>query len=155
MKSKYAWIALLLAGLLVTPAFAGAKCSASTQECLNMMAKKFKNRGWVGLEYERDATGALLVKRIVDGSPAQGAGLRAGDKLIGVNGVKFSEADEEALHKALGDWTPGKKIVYLVDRNGAEKNIEIILAKPPEEVIAQWIGMHMLEAHVTTNTAQK
>ena len=39
---------------LSAPAMAGeaSKCSASTQDCLNHMAKNLNNRGWVGIEMD-------------------------------------------------------------------------------------------------------
>ena len=49
----------VLAMVMAVPAMAGegSKCDASTQDCLNHMAKNLKNRGWVGIE--RDYKGGM------------------------------------------------------------------------------------------------
>ena len=152
---KVLWIAALVFAL-VTPAFAGDyECTAGTQECLNMMAQKLEKKGWVGIELDRDEeTGALSVTLVVEESPAEAAGFKAGDKLVAVNGLVFGEASEEALEEAWGSMTPGKEIAYTVSRNGHDKEIDVTLAKLPEDVMAKWIGQHMLD-HATVATAQK
>ena len=40
--------------VVTAPAMAGdaSKCTASTQDCLNHMAKNLNNRGWVGIEMD-------------------------------------------------------------------------------------------------------
>ena len=153
---KKVFLALVLIAALVTPALAGDyKCEASTQECLNMMAEKLQNKGWVGIELDRDEeTGALSVTLVVEESPAQAAGFKKGDKLVAVNGLVFGEASEEDLEKAWSSMKPGKEIVYTVSRNGSKKELDVTLAKLPDDVMAKWVGQHMLD-HATVATAQK
>jgi len=52
------------------------------------------------------------------------------------------------LHEAWGKMTPGSEVVYTVSRNGKNTEIAVTLAKLPEDVMAKWIGQHMLE-HAT------
>lgn len=153
---KKVLLASVLMAALVAPAIAGDyKCTAGTQECLNMMAEKLQNKGWVGIELDRDEeTGALSVTLVVEESPAQAAGFKPGDTLVAVNGLVFGEASEEDLEEAWSAMTPGKEVVYTVSRNGRETQIDVVLAKLPDDVMAQWIGRHMLD-HATVATAQK
>jgi len=155
MKSK-TLMAVLVAAAMVAPAAAGDyKCTEGTQECLNAMAEKLKNKGWVGIELDQDEeTGALTVRLVVEESPAQSAGFKPGDKLVAMNDLRFGEASEEALHQAWDKMTPGTEVVYTVARNGKETKLDVTLAKLPEDVMAKWVGQHMLE-HSTVATAQK
>jgi membrane-associated protease RseP (regulator of RpoE activity) len=121
------------------------KCPYSTQECLNTMAQRLKTAGWIGIEYDSDQPGPPKVQRVVPGSPAEKAGLQPGDELISLNGIELKEGNEEKLKVARGDWTPGHTVHYMVKRNGALKPIDIVLGTWPADVLAKYIGEHMLE----------
>ena len=146
-------VALILAGALGLPALAGnkeyGKCSEDTQTCLNHMAAMLKGRGWLGIEMD-DSKGAAAMKvtRVIPGSPAQAAGIKEGDVLVAVNGVKFASNTEEkcATCEAMKDhWTPGTKVTYIISRDRKDITIEATLAVLPPDVMAQWVGMHMIE----------
>lgn len=128
-------------------------CKGSTQDCLNKMAAKLRDRGWVGLELDYDDAGKMIVQRVVDDSPAAAAGFHQGDLLVAVNGVEFSESNHDALAKIKQDMTPGKQVTYTVARDGAKQDLDVTLAKVPDQVLAAWIGGHMLEAHTTVASA--
>ena len=150
-------LAALILSALPSPASAGDKsaekpveknykCPRTTQECLDIMVAKLQNKGWLGIEYEMDeATGGLSVRRVVPGSPAQKSGLLEGDILTALNGVKFAEKNEEALKKVSEEMKPGNTFTYTVLRKGAESQVKVTLAPMPEDVMAQFIGQHMLE----------
>jgi len=123
------------------------KCPHTTQECLDMMASKLRDRGWVGISYEMDDTrGGLDVRRVVAGSPAQKAGVLEGDLLLTLNGVRFADqANEDAMKKNADLMKPGNTITYTLLRAGKELEVKVTLAPMPEDVLAQLIGMHMLE----------
>jgi predicted metalloprotease with PDZ domain len=150
---------LVLALAVGTVAVAGEyKCSKGvaddTQNCLNMMAAKLENKGWVGLHLDQTEDGAYKIEMIVEESPAQAAGFKVGDKLVALNGVRFGEANEEALHKEWENMKPGKKVSYTVARGTKEMQIAVTLAQLPDEVLAQRVGQHMLE-HASVAQAQK
>jgi C-terminal processing protease CtpA/Prc len=155
-------IALLLAA--TAPADAGEpgykKCSLDTQTCLNQMIAKLKGRGWLGIEYDFDkGSNVPKVIRIVPGSPAEASGFRIGDLLISVNGAKFADNTEDkcATCEATKEiWKPGAKVRYIVRRKGKEIRLAPTLAELPTDVMAQMIGMHMLEhAQPVTEAAKK
>ena len=113
---------------LATSAVAGdkayKKCDESAEACLTMMAGKFKDKGWVGIEYDFDAdAGTLKVERVVPDSPAYAAKLKVGDVLVAVNGVGFAAADEEARKKATRNWKPGDTAMYTVKRGDTLSHI--------------------------------
>ncbi len=145
---------LLSAALLMVavPGFAGSgeKCSADAQTCLNHWAGS-KDKGWVGLEYDKSTEGVVSVKSVTPDSPAAAAGFKAGDILVAMNGAKM--ADKEAMKKAKGSWKAGQSVTYTVQRAGKEQQLAVTLGKTPDAVFASMIGSHMLENHVAMSSA--
>ena len=114
-----------------------------------MMAKKLNNRGWIGVEIS-DSKGSMEITRVLEGSPAQAAGLAAGDVLYAVNGVQYAESNQDTLSAIREKMTPGSTFTFTILKGGANKqDVTITLAKMPEEVMAAMIGKHLLEAHLT------
>jgi len=128
------------------------KCAYSAQECLDKMAAKFKNSGWVGIEYEPhydEDTGSeyWLVSSVVPESPAEAGGLLSGDTIYGMYGIEFGKANKEKLKEAHKDWAPGQEVVYMVKREGEKMDVTVTLATWPADVVAKWIGKHMMLDH--------
>jgi rhodanese-related sulfurtransferase len=155
MKTK-SWIlgAVMLASAS-TAALAGGKggCPEPTQACLDQMATDLKGRGWVGIEMEPTETKDMRVTSVIPGSPAEKAGLVKGDVILGANGTKHADMTEEkqlALRKTM---TPGSSITYMITRDGAPKDVVVVLGQMPEKVAYQIVGHHMLE-HATGATSE-
>jgi hypothetical protein len=51
-------------------------------------------------------------------------------------------------------WAPGQEITYTIKRVGEDREVQLTLAPMPADVLAQWIGHHMLE-HAQTEIAKK
>lgn len=153
------WIKTLAIVLIATVPllFAGdsGKCKYSTQDCLDHMASKMKTSGWVGVELEHNEdTGALTVSKVVPGSPAEGAGIQPGDQLFALNGVEINDKNDEALAKARADWKPGQSVNYTIKRDGQERHVSLTLGQMPADVLARFVGQHMLE-HASSAMAAK
>jgi len=149
MIRKICAVAMVMVGAAAVTALAGERhaCTASTQECLDYMKAHLSGRGWVGIEYEQDD---MKVVRVIEGSPAQRAGFRKGDVLVGVNGVDFVAENHDRLMKMQETlMKPGNNVTYTVRRAGKLKSLDVRLVKVPEEVLAQWVGSHMLKDHAT------
>lgn len=148
---------LLLSLGLAAPALAGGeggkdgkaeyRCTMDTQACLDAMATKLTNRGWVGIEWDMGATNAIT--RIVPGSPAERDGLQVGDVIRAQDGISFTDENWEQLKKAHAGFVPGKVVTYTVEREGVSREVAITLGELPREVLAMWVGNHMLE-HANT-----
>jgi predicted metalloprotease with PDZ domain len=119
------------------------KCPYTTQDCLNHMASRLKASGWIGIEYEPAQGGTITVQKVVPGSPAEKAGLQPGDLLFSINGVEIRNENNQALMKI--DRRPGQTLHYVVKRNGAAKPVDIVLGQWPADLLAKYIGEHMLE----------
>ncbi|HVE87410.1 MAG TPA: PDZ domain-containing protein [Myxococcales bacterium] len=151
-------VAALALMIIVRPALAGDKysCKAEAQACLDEMTAKLKNRGWVGIEMDVDEkTHLMSVKRVVEDSPAQAAGLKSGDVLVALNGVKLTEENEIQLSKAKETMVPGVTVTYTISRAGKDQQVPVKLGELPPQVLYQWIGQHMLEHHARVQLAAK
>jgi membrane-associated protease RseP (regulator of RpoE activity) len=126
-----------------SPSSSKEKCPYTTQDCLNHMAARLKASGWIGIEYEPAEGGTITVQKVVPGSPAEKAGVQPGDILFSINGVEIRNENNEALKKI--DRRPGQTLHYVVKRNGVAKPIDIVLGQWPADLLAKYIGEHMLE----------
>jgi predicted metalloprotease with PDZ domain len=144
---RFLWLVLVAAGFFGTSMGSEPykKCTLSTQACLDQMVSKMKGRGWLGIEYDTE-TG--LVQRVVPGSPAEAAGFKTGDVMVSVAGAKFSANTETrcvTCDATKDKWKPGAKIPYVVKRKGKTLKLNPQLAALPQDVMAQMIGMHMID----------
>jgi carboxyl-terminal processing protease len=80
---------------------------------------------WIGVQLRvgKDE-GSVEVVRVLDNSPAEKAGLKSGDLILRINGVKPTNLSTAV--KVVRLLTPGKKATLLIGRDGKEKKIEIV-----------------------------
>ena len=163
MKRHHLIAALIVGLVLASPLVAGygEKCSADAQTCLNKMASKIKSRGWVGLELDKSEMGDNLVVVLVEtNSPAEAGGFQKGDVLTALNGIEFAEENHEKLSYAKQAMKPGKEVTYTVMRGGCchkageAQEIHVTLAEVPADVMAKWVGNHMIEDHAAIEVVQ-
>jgi membrane-associated protease RseP (regulator of RpoE activity) len=157
MKRAICAFAVVMIMVMSAPAFAGegSACTASTQDCLNHMAKNLKNRGWVGIEMDDNGgMDKMIITKVIDGSPADKAGFKVGDALVAVNGVAFSEDNQKQLKDIQYSMKPGADFTYTVARKGSKVDLDVELGKLPDNVMAQWIGGHMVD-HAELQMASK
>ena len=112
--------------------------------------------GWVGVELDRpggEEYGPMTVTRVVEGSPAESAGIQAGDLLIAMNGIELAEGNDEKIKADRASWKPGSSVTWTMQRDGADRNLAITLAPMPADILAAYIGKHMLE-HASAELAQ-
>lgn len=69
------------------------------------------------------------VESIVDGSPAQAAGLQKGDVIVKVNGDEITSARK--LTRLIGEISPDHQAKLTVLRNGGERDISVTVGKRP------------------------
>jgi predicted metalloprotease with PDZ domain len=147
-------LALLVA--TATPLIAGEKykCTATTQECLDSLVEYYRNTGWFGVNWEFDeSTQSYEVVTVHPDSPAEEAGLMAGDRVVAINGMKFSDKDEKLKQAMKEKKKPGAKFLFTVIRSGKKKDIPLIVGVWPEDYIATMVGQHMLQ-HVSEKPAK-
>ena len=141
-------IAALLLVTAVGVAGAGDKekvCNVPTQECLNMMTQYWKEHGWVGVELDKaDAEKGMVLTRVVANSPAEAAGLQVGDVLYAMNGIEINDENGEKIDADKKSWKVGATVEWTMLRDGQKMKHDIVLAEMPADILAAWIGQHML-----------
>ena len=148
MKTR-TWLALGLAAAVAAPAFAGGdhkKCTQDKAACIESMKASYASKGWSGFEADK-SSGALVIKAVTPGSPAEAAGIRAGDTLVALNGVRFADADKDALYAAKKALVPGATAKYTLERAGEQKTVAVQLIPVPNVVLAKWIDAHVAKDH--------
>lgn len=144
--------------LLVAPAvWAGekekSKCPYDTQTCLNAMATKLKTSGWIGVELEKGPSSFYVVKKVVAGSPAETGGIQPGDELLALEGVPMTAENEKKIGEMRQSMKPGNKVTYTIRRGATTKDLTFTLGAWPADLVARYIGEHMLEHAGTTVAA--
>ncbi|MDF3035550.1 MAG: DegQ family serine endoprotease [Paucimonas sp.] len=76
-----------------------------------------------------------LVQRIEPGSPAEKAGLEAGDIILRFNGVTIDKATD--LPRMVGSTKPGTKSILSIWRKGAIKDVPLTVSEMEPEKIAK------------------
>lgn len=84
------------------------------------------DNAWDAMVYNLDSTG-VYIHSILEGSDADEAGLKAGDKIISIDGVDVTNAD--SVKKAISDKKPSDKLSMTIERKGREYTIRITLSE--------------------------
>ncbi len=94
---------------------------------------------WLGTDLMPDYQG-LKVARIQDGSPAQLAGVAAGDRIIALDQL---QADEKSVQNALYRRQPGDKMAIHLFRRDELMELTITLAAPPRDTVVLELAAEM------------
>lgn len=157
MKRSLSILTLVSLSILIAmTALAGhdKKCDEPTEACLKAMTAKYQSKGWLGVELDKNDHGRYKITKVVHGSPAEAAGFKTGDILLALNGIELSEANRESLHKTKKGLKPGAAATYTVKRAGGKEKLAVTFGSVPFEVMASWIGEHMLSHHAGAVLAQ-
>ncbi|QMU56425.1 MAG: Do family serine endopeptidase [Candidatus Mycalebacterium zealandia] len=95
-------------------------------------------RGWIGVSIQKltedlaeslgvENTRGALVSEVFSGSPAERAGMKAGDVIIRFQGEEVKESSD--LPRIVADLKPGTKARISLIRNGKRKNLNIKITK--------------------------
>jgi putative serine protease PepD len=78
---------------------------------------------------ERDGAAGAEIAAVRSGSPAETAGLRAGDVITRVDGQAVESAEE--IHRAIESRKPGDKLELTVERDGEPRTVTVTLRARP------------------------
>jgi serine protease Do len=103
-------------------------------------------RGWLGVQIGdidqsmKDALGlkskkGVLINDVFEGEPADKAGLKAGDVVLSIDGIRVGNANE--LKNTVASIAPGKKVPLKIIRDGKATTLSVVLTKRDEEKIGK------------------
>ncbi len=84
---------------------------------------------YLGITVGNASGGGAQVGRVVSGSPADTAGLKAGDMITAIDGKSITSADD--LTATMSAHAPGDKVTLTVTRSGSTKSIVVTLGTRP------------------------
>jgi S1-C subfamily serine protease len=105
-------------------------CFATAAPAADDPKKDDKPTGYIGVKMMHEEGGPITVQETVPDSPAEKAGLKAGDVIKKLGGKAVTDLPE-FVKKVRGS-KPGDKLVLTVERDGKEKEVTITVGKPPE-----------------------
>jgi putative serine protease PepD len=85
---------------------------------------------YLGVSVETTAAGAVRIGEVRNGTPAETAGLEAGDTVLSVDGKKVTSADE--LTSVIGSKSPGETVTITYSRGGETHSVQVKLASRPQ-----------------------
>ena len=92
-----------------------------------LMAGTSVYRGWLGFVIDPRSPDAVVIRSIAEPSPAQAAGLRPGDKIIGADGKPIHHFGH--LVQALYMIPAGEMVFLRIERDGLELSVAATLAR--------------------------
>ena len=125
-KNRGAWLGLALLVLGCLSAAPGQSQSTDTP-WLGVSMQSLNDGLRDGMSYQGNG---VLVSRVVDGSPADRAGLRKGDVIASVNGRSVDSPDE--LTRIVRDQRVGETVSLTVFRDGNRRTLSARLGNWPD-----------------------
>lgn len=145
---------LAVAGLLIAAAASlyadDPKCNVAARECDQQIRTMLSGRRYLGATVEERKPG-LVVKAVIEKSPAWRAGLRTGDRLIAVNGKSVTQATMLGFKQLVADARETGKLGVIIWRSGAYSKVEIRLEPYTKEQLDKIIAGHLATSHATSN----
>jgi len=86
-------------------------------------------RAWLGVGMDEGSPDGVRVTHVIAGSPADKAGVRAGDRIVRVDGARIASPAE--VQRAVGLHATGDVLAVAVTRTGNEQTFQVILAPRP------------------------
>ena len=105
--------------------------------------------GWLGVFLQStERMSKAQIQGVVEGSPAERAGLRARDHILAVDATRVASSNE--LISLVGRMEPGRWVHLTVERNGEEVELSARLIKRPEKtgglrVRTGWLGLEAID----------
>jgi predicted metalloprotease with PDZ domain len=150
MRSRFIKFSVVVVSIAAA-AFAddGQKCNTPPEECARTIRKMMAGKPYLGAEIGELPSGiGLFVKTIVPDSPAERGDLKAGDRLIAVNGHRTTEASIKDFKSIVAEvGRTHRHIWMLVQRHGALKKIDVMMEPLTKAQIERIVAQHLAEAH--------
>jgi C-terminal processing protease CtpA/Prc len=148
-------IALLLSSAISQVGVAGEKCPLPARECEAQIRQMLGGRRYLGVTFEKTRYG-IIIRSVIEGSPAEEAGFLPDDLIISVNGRMVTRAEIKEL-KELFRQKAGRdgRLTFVVTRYGHIRRVHARLERMPAELIDKIVEAHLREGHGEAPPAPK
>ena len=145
----------LIAALLAAPAALADDtklCNASARECEQAIRQLSSGRRYLGAKIKELEPG-IIIETVIEDGPAARADLRAGDRLMSVNGHPTVEANIQDFKQILYSAKATGVLWVIVLRQGALKKVDVRLEPYTKAQIDKMVAQHLAQAHAVATTA--
>lgn len=122
------------------------QCTMKRKECETRIREILSGRKYLGVHIE-EMKGSLFIKSIVPDSPASRAGLRAGDRVLLLNGYDLSDSTVQRFKEVLSSARDSGRLSMIVAREGRRQRVEAKLMEMSRGQIDKIVASHLKEAH--------
>jgi predicted metalloprotease with PDZ domain len=143
--SRFIIVASLAAATLLAEE---PKCNGAARECDQQIRQMLSGRRYLGATID-DHNPGLVVKSVHENSPAERRGLKAGDRLIALNGKSLTQASAREFKQAIADARNTGQLFMIVSRRNAYLKLEIRLEPYTKEQINKIVAAHLAQGHTT------
>jgi C-terminal processing protease CtpA/Prc len=124
------------------------KCNGTARDCEQQIRHMLSGRRYFGATIQ-DKNPGLVVKTVIDNSPAARAGLQPGDRLIALNGKSLTQATGREFKQLIADARDTGRIFMIISRRNMYRKLETRLEPYTKEQIAKIIAAHLSQSHTT------
>jgi C-terminal processing protease CtpA/Prc len=90
-------------------------------------AQKDEKKGWFGVQIRQETDGNISIVEVINDSPAEKGGLKGGDVILKINGVK--PADLKTTVQLICSLKPKQKVKVQVRRQKKEMELTVIVGE--------------------------
>jgi len=135
----------------------GQKCHAAARECEQQIRSMLGGPRYLGVEVVQLNTGSsnggtVVIKTVLEKSPAQRAALMVGDWLIAVNGKPTPRISD--FKQVVAEARQTGKLWIIIRRRNALKKVDVRLEPYPKEYVDKVIAGHLAQSHTATASGQ-
>jgi predicted metalloprotease with PDZ domain len=148
MRSRTFQFSVVIVSLIAVAAYADdkGKCTAPPAECERAIRQMLSGRRYLGVQLVELDPG-LLIKAVVESGPAERADLRAGDRLMAVNGKSTKDATINDFKQILTEASKTGRLWIIVQRHGILRQIDARMEPYTKAQIDKIVAQHLAEAH--------
>lgn len=124
-----------------------SRCAGTATTCEQQIRKMLSKKRYLGVALENTDWGTV-VRRVESESPAEGAGLREGDRIIGVDGYNTERKSPHEIKALLMPYDRKEQPVQLVVvRLGKLVRLDVRMAPMPKAQIDKIVETHLARRH--------